>query len=80
MVGLGFPAVHAGLWAAGADAAKGMALAEWYCSQRHGGGDFNPDDGPHDGIDSSDAKDIFAFIEVLPAPKGHSDITPIKSK
>tara|TARA_R110000824_G_scaffold38336_1_gene117232 strand:+ start:246 stop:641 length:396 start_codon:yes stop_codon:yes gene_type:complete len=27
-----------------------------------------------------DADDIFAFIEALPVPKGHSDITPIEGK
>lgn len=114
--------------AAGADAAKGRALAEKHCSRCHVVGDFNPHGGigstpslqwikkladwrdrfqtfyvrrPHLAfikvkglepltklppyatpieITTGDAEDIFAFIEALPVPKGHSDITPIEGK
>mgnify|MGYP003119192724 CR=1 FL=1 len=31
-------------------------------------------------IAPGDADDIFAFVEGLPVPKGHSDITPIEGK
>jgi len=31
-------------------------------------------------ITPGDAEDIFAFVEGLPVPKGHSDITPIDGK
>jgi mono/diheme cytochrome c family protein len=31
-------------------------------------------------ITTGDADDIFAFVESMPVPKGHSDITPIDGK
>lgn len=31
-------------------------------------------------IEPGDAEAIFAFIETLPVPKGHSDITPIEGR